>query len=256
MKFISLIDTNNQNIITIDADSFVLRIEIDSIPRESRIKPFMASILYELFKNHPNPLPYDKIIEILKEYGLIISDLTRMHRKLSEIRQIIQKLHPSLGDLVLNTRGVGYTLPLRLKNLHQLGNQPDNTKFANSHITKAMQTLEALISDSIAMTSENKVIKHEAGYVINRDPVRHILIEKIAAFNECEKTILTEIRTHEADFTGLRISYFLAKLKTYVGLARVSEYPISEVQWLDWFKQEVWMLFEDLKKLIRFAESL
>ena len=62
MKFISLIDTNNQNIVTIDADSFVFRIEIDSIPRESRIKPFMASILYELFKNHPNPLPYDKII--------------------------------------------------------------------------------------------------------------------------------------------------------------------------------------------------
>jgi len=86
MKFISLIDTNNQNIVTIDADSFVLRIEIDGIPRESRIKPFMASILYELFKCHPNPLPYDKIIEILKEYGLIISDLTRMHRKLSEIR--------------------------------------------------------------------------------------------------------------------------------------------------------------------------
>ena len=177
MKFISLIDTNNQNIITIDADSFVLRIEIDGIPRESRIKPFMASILYELFKDHPNPLPYDKIIEILKEYGLIISDLTRMHRKLSEIRQIIQKLHPCLGDLVLNTRRVGYTLPLRLKNLHQLENQPDNTKFANSHITKALQTLEALINDSIAMTSENKVIKHAAGYVINRDPVCHILIE-------------------------------------------------------------------------------
>ncbi len=155
MKFISLIDTNNQSIVTIDADSFVLRIEIDGIPRESRIKPFMASILYELFKGHPNPLPYDKIIEILKEYGLIISDLTRMHRKLSEIRQIIQKLHPSLGELVLNTRGVGYTLPLRFKNLHQLGNQPDNTKFANSKITKAVQTLEALISDSIAMTSEN-----------------------------------------------------------------------------------------------------
>ena len=45
-------------------------------------------------------------------------------------------------------------------------------------------------------------------------------------------------------------------VKTYVGLARISEYPISEAQWLDWFKQEVWMLFEDLKKLIRFAESL
>lgn len=256
MKFISLIDNNNQNIVTIDADSFVFRIEIDCIPRESRIKPFMASVLYELFKGHPSPLPYEKIVEIFKKHGLIISDLTRMHRKLSEMRQIIRKLHPSLGDIILNTRGVGYTLPLRLKNLHQLGKQQDNTKFTNSKITKSVQTLEALISDSIAMTSENKVIKHSAGYVINRDPVRHILIDKIAAFNECEKTILKEIRTHEADFTGLRISYLLAKLRTYVGMARISEYPISEAQWLDWFKQEVWALFEDLKKLIRLAESL
>jgi hypothetical protein len=77
------------------------------------------------------------------------------------------------------------------------------------------------------MTSENKVIKHAQGYVINRDPIRHMLIEKMTAFNECEKTILTEIRVHEADFKGLRISYLLAKLKTYVGLARVSNtlYP-------------------------------
>ncbi len=74
----------------------------------------------------------------------------------------------------MNTRGVGYTLPMRFKNLHQLGNQPDNTKSANSKITKAVQTLEALISDSIVITSENKGIKHAAGYVINRDPVRHI----------------------------------------------------------------------------------
>lgn len=255
MKFISLIDTKNQNIVTINADSFVLRIEIDDISKESRIKPFMASILYELFKGHPNPLPYHKIIEILKEYGLIISDLTPMHRKLSEIRQIIQKLHPSLGELVLNIRGVGYTLPLGFKNLHQLGNQRDNTKFANSKITKAVKTLEALISDSIAMTSENKIIKHAPGYVINGDPVRHILIEKIAAFNECEKIILKEIRVHEADFTGLRINYLLAKLKTYVGLGRISEYPLSQIQWLDWFEQEVWMLFEDLKKFIKFTEN-
>ncbi|WP_316353589.1 hypothetical protein [Candidatus Trichorickettsia mobilis] len=92
--------------------------------------------------------------------------------------------------------------------------------------------------------------------MINRGSVRHILVEKISTFNECEKTILKEIRAHEADFTTLRINYLLAKLKTYVGMVRISEYPISEAQWLDWFKQEVWMLFEELKKLIRFAESI
>ena len=70
------------------------------------------------------------------------------------------------------------------------------------------------------------------------------------------KIILQEIRVHQADFTGLRVGYLLAKLKTYVGLARISKYPISETQWLDWFKQEVWMLFEDLKSVVRSAENV
>ena len=137
-----------------------------------------------------------------------------------------------------------------------MGGTQDSTKFANIKITKAVQILETLIHDAIDMTSQNQVVKHAQGYVINRDPIRPILVEKISTFNDCEKIILREIRTHEADFTGLRIAYFLAKLKTYVGLARISEYPISEAQWLDWFTQEVWMLFEALKKLIRCAESV
>lgn len=256
MKFISLVDTKNQNVITIDADNLILRLEIDGTPRDTRIKPYMASVLYELFNKHPSPLSYEQIIEVLKEHDLAISDFTRMHRKLSETRQFIQKLHPSLKNLILNTRSIGYSLPLRLKNLHQIGDRLNETKFSNIKITKAMQILETLIHDSIDMTSQNQVIKHVQGYVINRDPIRHILVEKISIFNECEKVILYEIRTHEADFTGLRIAYFLAKFKTYVGLARISEYPISEAQWLDWFTQEVWMLFETLKKLISFSERV
>jgi hypothetical protein len=61
---------------------------------------------------------------------------------------------------------------------------------------------------------------------------------------------------HEADFIFLRIQYLLAKLKTYVGLARISEYAISHAQWLDWFKSEIYALFEDLKKTIKEAENL
>ena len=75
MKFISLIDTNNQNIFTIDADSFILRIEIDNIPIESRIKPFMASILYELFKDHPNPFDFRADVGFLNvevRYNLLL----------------------------------------------------------------------------------------------------------------------------------------------------------------------------------------
>jgi DNA-binding winged helix-turn-helix (wHTH) protein len=249
-------DTHTQNVITIDADSLTVRLESDGTSREIRVKPFAASILYQLFHEHPQPLSYEKITEILKRHGLIISDFTRMHRKLSEIRQAIQKVHPSLGELILNTRNVGYTLPLRYKNLHHLPPSSHHIKFTNSEITKAVQLLEALIHDAIAVTSENKIIKHEGEYIIDRTVVRTALIDKISLFSDCEKIILKETRTHEADFMGLRMSYLLAKLKTYVGLARISEYPISQAQWLDWFTQEVWVLFEDLKKLIRDAEKV
>ena len=60
---------------------------------------------------------------------------------------------------------------------------------------------------------------------------------------------------HEADFTGIRVQYLLAKLRTYAGVARISEYPISEAQWTDWFTQEVWMLFDDLQKQVKLVES-
>jgi hypothetical protein len=66
---------------------------------------------------------------------------------------------------------------------------------------------------------------------------------------------LKEIHTHESDFFGIRIQYLLSKLRTYIGLARISEYPITKVQWLDWFEQEVWVLFDDLQKAIKSTEG-
>ncbi len=92
---ISLVDTKNQNVITIDSGRLVLRLEIDEVSRESRIKPYMASVLYALFHHHPKLVSYRAIAEVLKEHHLIVSDLTRMHRKLSEIRQFIKQLHPN-----------------------------------------------------------------------------------------------------------------------------------------------------------------
>jgi hypothetical protein len=255
MNFISLINIITRNVITVDKDALLLRLEIDGRTQEIRLKPYYADILYALFSKHPIALGYGEIMALLKRHNLVISDFTRMHRKISEIRTFLINFHPSLNDLVYNTRGIGYGLPLRLKNLHQ---EVLHTaiKFKNAEITKNIAIIKELIVDAIQLTSENKAIKHAQGYVINRDPVREILIEKIAVFNECEHIILEKIRVHEADFTGLRAQYLFSKLRTYIGLARISEYPISETQWVDWFEQEVWLLFEDLQKLLKVAESL
>jgi hypothetical protein len=56
-------------------------------------------------------------------------------------------------------------------------------------------------------------------------------------------------------FVFLRIQYLLAKLKTYVGFARISAYAISQAQWLDWFKSEIYTLLDDLKNTIKESEN-
>lgn len=253
MRFISLIDTTTQNIITIDLDKLVLRLEIDSHPREIRLKSYYGEILYALFSKQPVALSYDEITMIFKKHKLVITDFTRMHRKLSEIRNFLANFHTSLSALILNIRGIGYSLPLRLKNLNNLENN-HAIKFQNSKIAESILAIKGLIDDAIYITSNNKVILHTQGYVINRDPIRSILIEKISAFNNYELIILEQIRAHEADIIYLRAQYLLAKLKTYIGLARISDYPISDGQWLEWFKLEVSLLFDDLRKLLKLAE--
>lgn len=209
MKFISLVDTKNQNIITINADSFILRLERDGTQQEIRLKPYMASVLYELFKKHPNPLSYENVIEILNRHHLNTNDLTRLHRKLSETRKALSKYHPTLTDIILNTRGIGYSIPLRLKNLNTLNKS--HTKFKNHEINKAIGILHSLITDAISMTKQGKIVPHSKGYIINRDLFRQSIVEKLTAFNECKKIMQKEIRAHEADFTALRIEYILAK---------------------------------------------
>jgi hypothetical protein len=224
MKFISLVDISSKNVITVDANSLVLRLEIDGVAKETRLKKYHGEILYALFKQHPKSLSYDEITELLETCGLIIGDETRLHRKISEIRSFLAKFHPSLANIIINTRGVGYGLPLQFRNLTDIAND-DCIRFKNEKISDSIAVIAELIEDAIHLTTRGKIIRNSHGYVMERNT--EILQEKISIFNECEKTILRQIRMHEADFIFLRIQYLLAKLKTYVGLARISVYAIS-----------------------------
>lgn len=255
MTTIALLDTRSQTIVAIDNASYVLRVEHNNTMKEARLKPFMASVLWAIFEHHPTPLSYDQLTEILRQHGLVVADLTRMHRKVSEIRQAIQAIHPCLENLILNTRGMGYALPIQFKSLHQGTQSVDAIKFSHPRIARALQTMEALVNDAIQMTTQAKIVKHHWGYMTDREPWRDRIAALIASFKDSVDMIWQELRLHEADFLALRIHDLLARLKTYVGLARLSEYPISDAQWHDWFKTEITQLFETLKKLIRDAES-
>lgn len=252
MKFVSMVDIASHNIISIDANAFTLRLEIDGAVRETRLKPYHAAILYSLFTKHPSPLTYEEIIALLKQYNLVVTDLTRMHRKLSEIRGFMNLFHHGLGRLVYNTRGVGYSLPLRLKSLQGVGTA-SKLQFKNKAIARSVNTVRSLIEAAIKLTAEYKIVPNSSGFISERNLCSQVIAENITIFNKEIAVIMREIRLHEAEFIYIRLEYLLANLRTYVGLARVSEYPISEVQWLDWFSQEVWLLFDSLEKLLKEA---
>lgn len=96
------------------------------------------------------------------------------------------------------------------------------------------------------------IIKNSCGYIQKRDPKE---IEKnMEIFINCEKEILKSVNMHKVDFLFLRIQYLLTKLKTYVGLARISEFKISKLQWIDWFKTEVWNVFDDFLQILKESE--
>jgi hypothetical protein len=254
MKFVSLVDSVSHIVISVNVEALTLRIEGDENTRETRLKPFQAEILYQLCTKHPTPLSYEEICTILKSYNVVVCDPTRMHRKVSEIRKKLQSFCPGLHGMILNTRGSGYGLPLRFKNTCLLENKK-TMAFKNAKIAESLSLIQEFIQDAIHCTENSEIKRIQQGFVIDRAPCRDILIDKIAGFDKTSKNILHEIRTHEADFFGIRIQYLLSKLRTYVGLARISEYPITKEQWLDWFELEVWTLFDDLQKAIKSIEE-
>jgi len=257
MNTLSIQDTADDYILTLNKDTMVFSIESKGLHKETRLKPFMCDILYTLFKIHPNPLSYHQASVILKKHHLIVSDLTRLHRKFSEIRKTIIELDPRLHSLLLNTRQYGYTLPLSCKalDLEARSCAQMAVAFANPKLAESIALLDRLVAQAIEMTKRNALIRSPDGYIMNRDMERELLVQQIELFKECERIILKEIRCHEADFYRLRIEYTLAKIKTYIGLARISEYPITESQWVDWFQLEVSVLVRELKRLCRDIEN-
>ena len=69
------------------------------------------------------------------------------------------------------------------------------------------------------------------------------------------KKLFSELRCHPADFIAIRLEFTLAKLKTYLGLARVSEFSITKEQWLEWHEHETRQILNELMHLIKQAEQ-
>jgi hypothetical protein len=75
-----------------------------------------------------------------------------------------------------------------------------------------------------------------------------------AGFLPAKLKSYAELRLHPVDFLYIRIEFILAKLKTYFGLARISEFSITKEQWLEWHKIELRQTLNELVHNIKQTE--
>jgi DNA-binding winged helix-turn-helix (wHTH) protein len=248
MKFVSLIDLKAQRIVSINGTYCLVSTEVDNEIRELRVQPWAAEFLYALFKRHPNILTYPEILKIFQTHHLLIADTTRMHRRISEIRKILEAL--KLENFIINSRNIGYLLPLEFKNIDSIEKKP-TISFHNKNVEESLRKIEGLVHSAVEATIKCEVISHDDWYVMDRDPTKGLIASNLDIFDKCATSIIHEAQLHNADFNLLRLQYIFAKLKTYIGLARISEYSISKNQWLEWFKTEIYQTFAELERALK-----
>ncbi len=236
---------------SVDGKAMIFRVTSDDLHKETRLKPYHSAVLFALFTEHPGAITYDKIKAILKEHQLVCPDETRLHRKVSELRNCLSQLHPGLEKMICNTRGIGYSLPLHLKDPES---SPPVQKLRSKKLGEILVWLQESITESLALSQKCHMIRCDMGYILKRKPV-HVKLEKfLEDFEKIKKQLLAEVKLHTEDFILIRIEFVLAKLKTYLGLARVSEFAITKEQWLEWHEHESMHVLEELAFLLKQAE--
>jgi len=139
--------------------------------------------------------------------------------------------------LICNIRGVGYSLPLSLKD-PEVSPLPCGDRIRNQKIQKTVQGIREGITESLHLSRRCRIGKRDEGYFLKRHPVHEEVEHLLQHFEKQVKILFQELKRHQADFIILRLECILAKLKTYLGLARLSEFSITKEQWLEWHAHE------------------
>lgn len=250
MSFKQLYDHYTQSVYTIDNNSMSFKLTSEELNLEFRLKPYSAAIIFALFKEHPRPLLYSNLRRILKKSGFSYSDDTRLHRKVSELRSLLTKKSPSMKELIKNTRSLGYSLPIHFKEPTTF-ETPETKIIKNQNIKNIFIRIQELINLSTELTSKIPIIKNENLYTLKRSLVSNELEKIVAVFNKCQKNLLKELKLHPVDMEHIRLELILSKIKTYIGLSRLSEFSITKEQWIEWHQSESNRLLSDLLDLIK-----
>ena len=98
------------------------------------------------------------------------------------------------------------------------------------------------------------IIKIDGYFILQRKPVHSEIETLLKAYKSQQSKLHAALRLHPADFLHVRLEFFLAKFKTYLGLARVSEFSVTKEQWLEWHEVEMGQMLNELIEHIKQAE--
>ena len=253
MSYVSLFDALQNLTFGVEGEGALFHLEERGAIRTLRLPRHSARVLEAMFEAHPRTLTYDAIGDILRAHHLHISDNGRIHRHMNELRRRLEAFDGRLKSLLENARGAGYTLCVGLQQLDVLGGNQDADLFEDADFGTLLKGLHGLITSSIALMGTLRVVPHPLGFVLDREAATSKITNHLTQLETLHGALGAALSLHPHDLIALRLDALVAKLATYVGMARLCAYPISHAQWSLWYTQEIGCVFADIKKCVRFA---
>lgn len=255
MSYASLFDPKSRLTIAVDAAQALLTLEEEGQLRQKRLTAPMARVLWALFEAHPRFVTYDACGDILRAHSLHIPDHPRIHRHMSALRRLVTAFDPRLEHLITNQRGAGYALQERLQNRDGFSQDRDSDLYGDPVLGPTLQDLGALVQEAVALAKTLRIVPHSLGFVL--DTSRHT--QKISDLLERHTRLYQDLKMtlslHPHEMMALRLDALMSKLATYIGMARLCAYPITQAQWSQWYTQEVGALLIDIKKCVGFVRQ-
>ncbi len=187
MKFITLKDYIKNISISIDYNNMLLAFEADGALEEVRLKPFYNEVLYAIFSKHPKPVSYTEITDLLMLHKLMISDITRLHRKMSELKKYLESQSPLFKDIFINSRNHGYGLSFNFKPIKI---EDNGLVVSNTKIAKYLDNIKDFIDSSISEIEDFNIIKNDFGYIVDTKKFKDEFFSRLISQDILRKFLL------------------------------------------------------------------
>lgn len=251
--FKKLYDPNAQATFTLDEGRYLFSVEWQQTQQGFQLTKLQFAILSVLFREHPQLVSYDELEKVLRTQKIAFPDITRLHRKVSELRTQLRAFHPTLAENIHNLRGVGYNLaPFWCASINKT--PLEAVVLQDQTLQIQAFTLSQLMTQGIQLTRKGSLIKKEGECVMDRAPFEKELTTLVGLFNQTESAILNQTQLNPTNMFYMRLQAHLANFRTYIGLSRISEYAITHEQWCHWFEHEIKSLYQKITDLLRQVE--